>query len=87
MTDPASWQNEALCRPEVFTGDPDVFYPPRARDDTPNATRDAIVAEAKSICARCRVIRECGRDAVERKEPAGIFGGMTPEERGVTEAR
>lgn len=36
---------------------------------------------AKPLCARCPVMEACGQWAIDTKEPAGIWGGMTPKER------
>ena len=40
----------------------------------------ADVAEAKNICKTCPLIVECLTRG--RKEPWGIWGGTTPDERG-----
>jgi WhiB family redox-sensing transcriptional regulator len=39
------------------------------------------VAAAKAICARCPVAADCLAWALGAGEPAGIWGGTTPEER------
>lgn len=41
---------------------------------------------AKRICRRCPVITQCLAWAIETGEAWGIWGGQTPEERGVPEA-
>lgn len=33
------------------------------------------IARAKAICARCSLTTECLRDALERLEPWGVWGG------------
>lgn len=33
------------------------------------------IARAKAICARCSLSRQCLRDALERIEPWGVWGG------------
>lgn len=94
-----TWKERAACRPAVFRR-PEIFYPPRARsrlhgeaDKSRQAQRErqqkreAIVAEAKAVCATCPVIAECRTYAREVRETEGIWGGETPEERGVTELR
>jgi len=39
------------------------------------------VAEAKEICARCRVQRECLMFALVTRQRHGVWGGMSEEER------
>ncbi len=38
-------------------------------------------AHAKAICARCPVIEDCLRHALEADESGGVWGGMTDRER------
>ena len=33
------------------------------------------IARAKAICGRCSVMTDCLKDAVERREPWGVWGG------------
>lgn len=93
------WQGRAACRPEVWS-DPDIFYPPRARTSAGQsradneAKRAAIIAEAKSVCygvpgirPECPVRRECRLYADVTHQTEGVWGGQTPEERGVRELR
>ncbi len=69
-----TWVELAACRePSV---DPELFFP--VSDYGPAASQ---VAAAKAICARCPVSSQCRDWAVQAGEPAGIWGGMTPEER------
>lgn len=37
--------------------------------------------EARMVCARCPVWRDCLRYALERRERWGVWGGTTPQER------
>lgn len=53
--------------------DPEVFFPDP--DDAEGA------AVAKAVCARCPVAAACLDLALERREPLGIYGGLTPVER------
>jgi WhiB family transcriptional regulator, redox-sensing transcriptional regulator len=39
------------------------------------------VAEAKEICARCQVRRECLMFALLTRQRHGVWGGMSEEER------
>ncbi|MFG3051403.1 WhiB family transcriptional regulator [Kitasatospora sp. NPDC048239] len=57
----------------------DLFYPD-PEEIGPDAAEWAE-RRAKMICAGCPVRTMCLADALERKEPAGIFGGLTERER------
>jgi len=65
------WRRSAACR-DV---DPEIFFPDAESD------AERRMARAKAICARCPVREQCRQDAIERREPAGIWGGTTPEQR------
>ena len=66
------WRSAAACR----AADPDLFFPVsssgKALDD---------VAQAKAICARCRVQRECLAFALATRQHNGVWGGLSEEER------
>jgi WhiB family redox-sensing transcriptional regulator len=68
------WRAEGACR----TADPDLFFPV-AVSTTPVAARQ--IARAQRICAGCAVRQQCLDFAMQTREPAGIWGGTTPEER------
>lgn len=89
--DAEEWMTQAACRPEVYRGDPEVFYPPRRRQGAPSpgeeARRDALIAEAKRICDGCPVTAACLEFADRMNETEGIWGGLTPQERGRKELR
>ena len=72
--EPASedWRNAAACL-EV---DPDLFHPV-------GTTGPALlqIVQAKAVCAGCPVLDECRRWALDSREPHGIFGGLTADER------
>lgn len=68
------WQRSAACRgmdSAVF------FHPPNERD----AARDNRAARAKAICRTCPVITECLNHALRVREPYGVWGGCTENER------
>jgi len=73
MRDTAPWRLAAACR----FADPELFFPV-------SATGRSIdqVALAKSVCAECIVRRQCLEFALATREPHGVWGGMTEEERG-----
>jgi WhiB family transcriptional regulator, redox-sensing transcriptional regulator len=66
------WQTVAACR----AADPDLFFPVSA-----SANNLQQVADAKAICACCRVRRECLDFALRTRQLHGIWAGMTEEER------
>lgn len=61
----SSWREEAACR---GLG-PEVFFD---SDRWP---------DAREVCRRCPVWDACRDHAVGTNEPAGIWGGLTPDER------
>lgn len=68
------WQLLAACRGlsvEVF------FHPDNERGSARAARDDA----AKQVCATCPVRVECRAHALEVKEPYGVWGGMSEDER------
>lgn len=68
-----SWHNEAAC-----TVDPDLFQHPYGETGEPKRAR---VAAAKAVCNTCPVLATCQKDALDRREPNGIWGGMSEDER------
>ena len=66
------WRSQAAC----LTVDPELFFPV-------GNTGPAIaqIAEAKKVCARCEVIDTCLKWALENGQDAGVWGGMSEDER------
>lgn len=66
------WRDHAACLDE----DPELFFPI-------GNTGPALVqvAEAKAICRRCDVLQECLDWAVASGQDAGVWGGMSEDER------
>lgn len=68
----ADYRDRARCRNE----DPELFYPlGEGRAFTEQ------IAEAKEVCGACPVRAECLEDALARREPDGIWGALTADER------
>ncbi|MFF2659453.1 WhiB family transcriptional regulator [Kitasatospora sp. NPDC058032] len=65
--------------------DTDLFYPD-PEEIGPEAAEWAE-RRAKMICAGCPVRTMCLELALERREPEGVFGGLTPAERRTVSAR
>lgn len=68
------WQMEGACRGE----DPNAFFHPEGERGPARAAREAA---AKAICARCPVKRECAEHALAVREPYGVWGGLSEDER------
>ncbi len=69
-----SWRLWAACR----TVDSAVFFSPDAER---GPAREAREAQAKAICARCPVIRECATYALMAGERYGVWGGLSEQDR------
>jgi WhiB family redox-sensing transcriptional regulator len=70
------WQVYGACR----SAGPEQFFHGEAERGRKRHARDAA---AKAVCAACPVVRECLDHALEVREPYGVWGGTTPEERAV----
>lgn len=66
------WRNHAACRDE----DPELFFPI-------GNTGPALVQieDAKAVCRRCPVIDDCRAWALAAGEKAGVWGGLSEDER------
>ena len=68
------WQLRAACR----SNDPESFFHPEGERGSSRVSRDLA---AKQVCATCPVLLECARHALEVREPYGVWGGMSEDER------
>ena len=66
------WRHDAICRDE----DPELFFP--VGTSGPALMQ---IAEAKSVCRRCPVTESCLAWALESGQDAGVWGGMSEDER------
>lgn len=55
-----------------------VFFSPDAERGAAKRNREAA---AKDVCGGCPVIQECRQHALSVREPYGVWGGMTMDER------
>ncbi len=69
-----NWQFEGACR-AVPT---EVFFHPEGERGSARRDRDAA---AKAICHTCPVLRRCREHALRVREPYGVWGAMTEDER------
>ena len=72
------WRSAAACR----SADPELFFPISA-----SGPAREQAAEAKAICAICRVRRECLTFALRTGQLHGIWGGTTEDERAAARRR
>lgn len=68
------WQLDGACR----RADPRLFFHPDAERGPARQERDAA---ALRICATCPVIRRCRDHGLSVREPHGVWGGLTEEDR------
>ena len=68
------WQLSAACRGL----DTASFYHPE-NERGPSRMRREM--RAKAVCANCPVIQNCLRWALAAREPYGVWGGLSVEER------
>lgn len=66
------WRHRGKCRGE----DPELFFP--VGNSGPALEQ---IAEAKAVCADCLVVTECLAWALESGQDAGVWGGMSEDER------
>ena len=68
------WQSQGACR----RVDPAVFFHPEGERGPARRRRDDA---AKAVCASCPVLAQCRQHALTVREPYGVWGGMTEDER------
>lgn len=68
------WQFEGLCR----TVSPELFFHPEGERGSARRRRDE---RAKKLCLECPVLEQCRSHALRAREPYGVWGAMTEEER------
>lgn len=74
------WQEDGACR----SADPVLFFHPQNERGSRRRRRDEA---AKAICVRCPVRVQCADYAIRAREPFGVWGGLTEEERDAIYAR
>src|SRR5436305_10164243 len=68
------WQLQGSCQGL----NSNVFFHP---DGERGSARSRRADRAKAICKRCPVLEQCRRHALSAREPYGVWGGLTEEER------
>lgn len=74
VTETWDWQLRGACRDL----DSSVFFHP---DQERGSTRANREARAKRICRSCPVVEQCRRYALSVREPYGVWGGLSADER------
>jgi len=69
VSEEANWTELANCN----NADLEIFFSPKS----PNKT-----AEALAYCQECTVRTQCLEFAIENRLPYGVYGGLTPQQRG-----
>ena len=68
------WQYQGACR----DADETLFFHPEGER---GAARSARENSAKEVCMRCPVRAECAAHALAVREPYGVWGGLSEDER------
>lgn len=68
------WQERGLCR----SADPLLFFHPQNERGSSRVRRDQ---SAKRVCASCPVRLECADYAIRAREPYGVWGGLSEDDR------
>lgn len=72
------WQFDGACRDE----EPSMFFHPEGERGVARRKR---AEAAKAVCRLCPVLAECRDHALRVREPYGVWGGLTEEERAAIE--
>lgn len=68
------WQVRGSCRGM----DPSEFFHPEGERGNQRRSRAEM---AKAVCRGCQVLEECREHALAVREPYGVWGGLSEEER------
>ena len=74
VTEVWEWQLDGACR----EADPRLFFHPEGERGPARRKR---AQGAVAVCAGCPVIQECREHALSVREPYGVWGGLTEEDR------
>jgi len=69
-----AWQLQGACR----TADPDLFFHPEGERGPRKTRRDEA---ARAVCVACPVLARCRDHALAVREPYGVWGGLTEDDR------
>lgn len=74
VADVWEWQLDGSCR----EADPRLFFHPDGERGPARRKRDAA---AVSVCASCPVLERCRQHGLTVREPYGVWGGLTEDDR------
>ena len=74
LADLWDWQLSGACR----TVSPEVFFHPEGERGSARKRRDE---QARQVCLGCPVLNECRTHALQVREPYGVWGGITEDDR------
>ncbi len=74
VSDVWEWQLQGSCR----AADPDLFFHPEGERGPRKSGRDDA---AVAVCAGCPVLASCRDHALRVREPYGVWGAMTEDQR------
>jgi WhiB family redox-sensing transcriptional regulator len=74
VADVWEWQLQGSCR----DADPRLFFHPEGERGPARRERDAA---AREICSTCPVLEQCRSHALAVREPYGVWGGLTEDDR------
>ena len=72
--DAYEWQFKGAC----LEADPSLFFHPDGERGPARARRDAA---AVAVCAGCPVLQACRSHGLSVREPYGVWGGLTEDDR------
>ena len=72
--DAYEWQFQGAC----LEADPSLFFHPDGERGPARARRDAA---AVAVCAGCPVLQACRNHGLSVREPYGVWGGLTEDDR------
>jgi WhiB family transcriptional regulator, redox-sensing transcriptional regulator len=74
VADVWEWQLDGACR----DADPQLFFHPEGERGPARRKRDQA---AVAVCAGCPVIDMCRQHGLTVREPYGVWGGLTEDDR------
>ena len=74
------WQYEGACR----EADPNLFFHPEGERGSARRRR---AERAKAYCVQCPVLAMCRERSLDAREPFGVWGGLSEDERSAMLAR
>ena len=74
IADLYEWQTQGACR----TADASLFFHPDGERGPARRRRDAAAVE---VCEGCPVLRACRSHGLSVREPYGVWGGLTEDDR------